>query len=246
MLVVAPEYANPIDKEVDVVRIPAIQNFNGSDFSVPVPIPGFLNRVIRDFQPQIVHTHHPFLLGDTAVRFSASYDIPPRLHTPYAVRTIHALHPGDSPAMKRFAVELSVGYSNLCDACHRPERDDSTTSRESGSNRSHRGDPHRGRHCTVRKRQRFVVGHVGRLAPEKGLGFLANAVACFVQDHDDACFVVAGSGPSVESIERAFAEHHVSDRLVLLGSLERNDLPDVYAAMDVFAFASQSRPKAWC
>ena len=67
MLVVAPEYANHIDKEADVVRIPAIQNFNGSDFSVPVPIPGFLNGVIRDFQPQIVHTHHPFSLWISTV-----------------------------------------------------------------------------------------------------------------------------------------------------------------------------------
>ena len=39
VLVVAPEFASSVPNENNVVRIPAIQNFNGSDFSVAVPIP---------------------------------------------------------------------------------------------------------------------------------------------------------------------------------------------------------------
>ena len=38
VLVVAPEFPDMPQDEVDVVRIPAIQNFNGSDFSVALPI----------------------------------------------------------------------------------------------------------------------------------------------------------------------------------------------------------------
>jgi glycogen synthase len=36
-LVVAPEFENQPPGEVDVVRIPAIQHFNGSDFSAVLP-----------------------------------------------------------------------------------------------------------------------------------------------------------------------------------------------------------------
>ena len=39
VLVVAPEFDNMPGEETDVVRIPAIQNFNGSDFSVVVQCP---------------------------------------------------------------------------------------------------------------------------------------------------------------------------------------------------------------
>jgi len=38
VLVVAPEYREPSDDDPDVVRVPAIQHFNGSDFSVTLPV----------------------------------------------------------------------------------------------------------------------------------------------------------------------------------------------------------------
>ncbi len=57
VLVVAPEFSPKVANESGVVRMPAIQNFNGSDFSVAVPIPGYLNSAIADFEPDIVHSH---------------------------------------------------------------------------------------------------------------------------------------------------------------------------------------------
>jgi len=62
VLVVAPEFPDMPQDEVDVVRIPAIQNFNGSDFSVVLPISGLLSETLDEFQPEIVHSHHPYLL----------------------------------------------------------------------------------------------------------------------------------------------------------------------------------------
>ncbi len=253
VLIVAPEFTPHIDDEIDVVRFPALQQFNGSDFSVAVPIPGFLNAVVHDFQPDIVHTHHPFVLGDTAQRFAAKYDVPIVFthHTQYEKYTHYV--PGDSPLMQRFAVELAVGYCNLCDAVIAP----SATIRDRLIQQGvdvpieeiptgvdtmafGQGDGAAARRTYGIPANRFVIGHVGRLAPEKGLEFLAAAVSRFVVDHHDACFLVAGSGPSEQTIKAAFSANGISDRLVLAGQLEREQLADAYAAMDVFAFASQS------
>lgn len=253
VLIVAPEFFPPVENENDVARIPAIQNFNGSDFSIAVPIPGYLNRVVRAFQPDIVHSHHPFILGDTALRFSAKYDIPIVFthHTQYEKYTHYV--PGDSSAMKRFAVDLAVGYCNLCDAVIAP----SATIRDrlqsqgvvipiaevpTGVDTSLFAS---GNGLALRRKlgippERFVVGHVGRLAPEKGLEFLANAVSQFVCEADNASFLVAGTGPSLESIQREFAKRDIAERLTHVGQLVRHELASVYAAMDVFAFASQS------
>src|SRR5688500_8892519 len=63
VLVVAPEFAGAPEAEADVVRLPAIQNFNNSQFSVPLVVPGMLLEPIEAFKPDIVHAHHPFLLG---------------------------------------------------------------------------------------------------------------------------------------------------------------------------------------
>jgi glycosyltransferase involved in cell wall biosynthesis len=85
-----------------------------------------------------------------------------------------------------------------------------------------------------------VVGHVGRLAPEKNLGFLAQAVSRFLAERDDAHFLVVGAGPSSKSIREQFERAGVADRLHMPGMLERQDLVDAYHAMDIFAFASKT------
>ncbi|HET19539.1 MAG TPA: glycosyltransferase family 4 protein, partial [Chromatiales bacterium] len=68
VLVVAPEFPGMPKEEVDVVRIPAIQNFNASDFSVALPIHLQLSDRLDAFRPDIVHAQHPFLLGMSAMR----------------------------------------------------------------------------------------------------------------------------------------------------------------------------------
>ena len=253
VLVVAPEFSPPVPGEQDVIRIPAIQNFNGSDFSVAVPVPGLLAHALDEFAPDVIHSHHPFILGDTALRMSAKYDVPIVFthHTQYEKYTHYV--PGDSPVMKRFAVELAVGYCNLCDAVIAP----SATIRQRLELQGvlvpvvdiptgvftelfGNGDRQllRGRH-NIRP-STFVVGHVGRLAPEKGIDFLARAVARFIHEHDDACFLVAGTGPSAKTIRDAFARRQLESRLIKLGQQSRVELAHTYAAMDAFAFASQS------
>jgi glycosyltransferase involved in cell wall biosynthesis len=86
----------------------------------------------------------------------------------------------------------------------------------------------------------FVVGHVGRLALEKNLGYLAEAVALFLVREPNARFLVVGDGPSRDTLQETFVKHGVADRLLLAGKRTGRVLREAYRAMDVFAFASQS------
>jgi len=54
-LVVAPEFPGTPTQETGIVRIPAIQNFNGSDFSVVLPFSGMLSEKMNAFRPDIIH-----------------------------------------------------------------------------------------------------------------------------------------------------------------------------------------------
>ena len=85
----------------------------------------------------------------------------------------------------------------------------------------------------------FLVGHVGRLAPEKNLGFLARALERFLGEISSAHAIIAGVGPSLESLRRALGQRpgtHVHFAGVLHGPF----LTSAYKAMDAFAFASLS------
>ncbi|MDZ7809016.1 MAG: glycosyltransferase [Arhodomonas sp.] len=86
----------------------------------------------------------------------------------------------------------------------------------------------------------FVIGHVGRLAEEKNLGFLARAVARLLAAVPRAHFLVVGDGPAADGIRRALAVVGATQRLHMPGKLVQPALADAYAAMDCFAFASLS------
>lgn len=253
VMVVAPEFEGTPEEEEDVVRIPAIQNFNGSDFSVRLPIPWGLNRRLEKFQPDIVHSHHPFLLGDTALRVRNHFGIPIIFtnHTRYEQYTHYV--PLDSPLLKSFIIKLAVGYCNLVDHIFAPSESIARLlrSREvqtpidivpTGVDVDYfaEGD---GKGCRRRAgvpEDHFVVGHVGRLAREKNLLFLARGILKFMKDHENTWFMVAGRGPEERTIKALFTGAGLEHRLVHLGKLQGRELIDFYHAMDVFAFASQS------
>src|SRR5439155_17654412 len=100
VLVVAPTFDPLPEQEEGVLRVPAITNFNNSGFSLRLPVPVVLSREFDRFQPDLVHAHHPFLLGDTALRVAALRNLP-------LVFTHHTLYeqythywPADSEALK--------------------------------------------------------------------------------------------------------------------------------------------------
>lgn len=252
VMIITPEYPDAQDEE-DVIRIPAIQNFNGSDFSVHMPIPGALTDALRDVRPTVIHAHHPFLIGDTAMRLSSKYNVPLVFthHTLYE-ENVHYV-PGNEEALKRFVIELSTGYANLTDHVIAPSESVERLIKDRGVTTPVSVVPtgiyterfRRGAGKTFRRKhhipsEAFVVGHLGRLAPEKNLAFVAEAVSRFLSKVPDARFLIAGKGPSLDDVKRIFEQAGCLDRLHDVGVLQGKDLVDCYHAMDVFAFASHS------
>jgi glycosyltransferase involved in cell wall biosynthesis len=253
VLVIAPEFPNMPQKEIDVVRIPAIQKFNASDFSVVLPVFPSLSDTIDAFAPDIVHSQHPFLLGMTAVRIAHHRGLPLIFthHTLYEQYTHYV--PGDSPALKRFTIDLATRYANLSDQAFAPSESIQRLLLQRGvttpiavvptgvrlENFTH-GDGAAFRRQMGIPQDAFVVGHLGRLAPEKNLEFLTQAVAAFAGSHQGAHFLVIGTGPSEHGMRDILARAGLEGRLHVAGVLQQQSLSDALHAMDLFAFASKS------
>ncbi len=254
VLVVAPEFkGKPLSKHAAAIveRVAAIQNFNGSDFSVRLPLATALSSRIDTFQADLIHAHHPFLLGDTALRLAAAKNVPVIFthHTRYEDYTHYV--PFDSPTLKEIAIGLSTEFANLCDGVIAPSESIARVIKKRGVTSPIRvvptgidvrafaeGSGSRFRQKLKIPPRAFVVGHVGRLAPEKNLGFLADAVARFLKQTPQAYFLVVGGGPSEDALRETFARHGVAESLILAGKQTGPALADAYNAMDVFAFAS--------
>ncbi len=255
VLVVAPEYDEQPEGESEeqVHRVAALKNFNETGFSVPLPLHIDLLPRITDFAPDIIHTHHPFLLGDTALRIAASRNVPlvSTHHTQYA----HYLHylPDPIPWMERFVQELSTGHANLCDANIAPSEDIRKEMTALGVTSPIEviptgvdvdtfgaGDRGRGREALGLSPDAPVLGHVGRIAPEKNLNFLLDAAILALEKHREALFVIVGDGPSLEELRERAGRSAVAARVIFAGRKTGQEVVDAYHAIDVFLFSSQS------
>ncbi len=252
--VVAPTFADQQEDDADyIIRVPAIQNFNGSDFSVRIPLAGDIREEISRFDPDIIHSHHPFLLGDSAVRMSRLLGVPLIFthHTRYEQYTHYV--PLDSPTLKRFVSDLASEYANICNQVIAPSEGIKELIHQRGVRsdiavlptgidikRFSSGSGSRFRQQHDIDSAAPVIGHVGRLAAEKNLAYLTRAAAQAVKELPGMKFVVAGAGELNEEMVKIFQQYQVGDHLVLAGSLSGSNLADCYAAMDLFIFASRS------
>ncbi len=255
VLVVAPTFEGkplPPEREAIVERVPSLQNFNGSDFSVRLPFATALSNRIDAFAADIIHAHHPFLLGDTALRVAMNKNVPIVFthHTRYEDYTHYVPF---SDALKDIAIELPTHFANLCDGVIAPSESIARLIRRRGVTTPMTvvptgidveafasADGARARALHGIPPDGFVVGHVGRLAPEKNIPYLAEAVAQFLKQHGTARFLVVGDGPAREQIEATCVRHQVYERLILAGRRTGTALREAYRAMDVFAFASRT------
>ncbi|WP_221032108.1 glycosyltransferase [Actomonas aquatica] len=256
VLVVAPEFAEgtaPRRIERSVERVPAVSNFNGSDFSVRLPLGAALNKRLNHFELDLIHAHHPFLLGDTALRVAAERGVPVVFthHTLYEQYTHYV--PFDSPALRDYVIELSTRFANCCEGVIAPSESVADLIRSRGVTTPIRVIPtgidtaklSSGRRDRWRKKLKLqdddiLFGHVGRLAPEKNLEFMAEGLARCLSRNDNAYAIIVGDGPSRPDMERIFGERRVLHRVHFAGQQTGRALHDAYAAMDAFAFASHS------
>ncbi len=85
-------------------------------------------------------------------------------------------------------------------------------------------------------RDRKVIGIVARLDLQKGFEYLLRAVRDLRKMFPGVVLVIVGEGPDRTAIEGMVQEYGLQSNVVLAG--QRNDMPGVYAAMDIFVLPS--------
>ena len=253
VLVVAPTYEedHPEGEGENVVRVPALKNIQESNFSLALPTTPKLKRALDGFQPELIHSHHPYIIGDTALRFAASEELPLvfTYHTMYEHYTHYS--PVAPEQLKEFIKELATGYANLCSCVIAPSESVAEILRERGVRTPIRVIPtgveverfEEGDGESVRAEYGIpdsapVIGYLGRLAEEKNLDFLSRALAAYLEGDDSAHVLVVGGGEAMADIEDVFQRRDMSERLHMTGELTGQEVIDAYHAMDVFAFSS--------
>lgn len=80
----------------------------------------------------------------------------------------------------------------------------------------------------------FVVGHIGRMAPQKNHQFLLEVFSSLLEMEPNSVLLLAGDGPLLEDVKVDVAM--MGDQVKILG--QRSDVVGLYQAFDVFCLPS--------
>ena len=89
---------------------------------------------------------------------------------------------------------------------------------------------------TLNIEDKFVVGHIGRMASQKNQKFLLKIFADVRKENSKAVLLIIGDGPLRNDLENEITRLKLKDSVILLGV--RNDVPELLMAMDVFVLPS--------
>ena len=81
----APEYSGYKDKTGNIFRFRSVNLFPGVNYPLGIPYSRRIFKIISSLELDIIHCHHPFLMGRVGMHFAKKFDIPlvATLHTQY-------------------------------------------------------------------------------------------------------------------------------------------------------------------
>lgn len=254
----APEARGYRESHAGVFRFPSLELDRSVEFPVPIPYSAKLARLVPKMGLDLIHSHHPILVGATAAGFARKLRLPLiyTFHTQIEQYTHYV--PFFSHETVREAARAKVGrYLAKCELVICP----SSTIRDYidsyGAHtrvvtlpnaidvkkflRRDSGGPSLRAHLNLPP-ETCISLSVGRLAPEKGLPFLFD---CFKKTSSATPhhLVVVGSGPQKAELMSLACQMGCENRIHFLGSVPYQQMPHLYQQSDLFVICSTTEVK---
>ncbi len=218
-----------------------------------VPLPMFhvsFRRFLKKLRIDIIHCHSPFTVSRVAMDLHRKRKIP-------LVNTFHSQYKQDFEKQAKAFVPLLMKYIMRCYNSSNEVWTMHSASRDTLLDYGYKGNivlmPNGTSiqpsvdYTAERKnaREKFNVDDdtimfifVGRLVTQKNILFIADVLAELKKRGLNFKMFYAGEGPDREKLENKLKDDGLSDRVTLLGQLNKNNLTDLYAAADMFLFPS--------
>lgn len=211
------------------------------ELRINIPRP-FIKKELDAFKPDIIHAAHPTFVGPPGIRYARRNDIP--LLCSYHTEVPAYMRFYGYPWMVRPMWAFTRWLHNKADYNLGPStyvRDELTAQGIHTSNWWIRGidtefftpgpvNPDLRNRMTDGNPDAFLIGYVGRLAPEKGLFNIRDNLFPM----DNARLVFVGDGPSNKKLRK----YYDGTPTTFTGYLTGQDLIDAYRSLDLFLFPS--------
>ena len=243
------------DETPFIFRYPSLTLPMQVEIPAVIPVSPFVEQLLPSLKLDVIHTHHPILLGQTAARWAEELSLPLvfTFHTQYREYTHYFPMPQEAiqDFLKDAVTSWLKEFMRKCQhivvpsesmkeiLTHEYGLQDRYTVIPTGLNlepyQSANGDD-------LRAREKWqddkVMISVGRLAQEKNWETLLKAAGKVYQTHSDLRVVLIGDGPDKEALEKLAVELGISERVTFTGNLPFDEVATYLKAADIFGFAS--------
>ncbi|MCM1048132.1 MAG: glycosyltransferase [Clostridiales bacterium] len=252
VVVFAPEYDNQ-DEDENVVRYRAFIKGIVNGVSVPDSFDTEIERRFREGKFDLIHVHHPMLIGRTALYLSKKYNVP--LCFTYHTRYEQYLHYVKAAFLANLVPYYINDYISQCNMVFAPTPSMRDYLLEIGGSVSVAVLPTgiSSDNFTTAKtvvenlRQKLLGGKkylfctVARLAKEKNIDFLLRSLAIRKKETAaDFKLAIVGEGPCRSELEKLAEKLGIGDEIIFVGKVANNEIKNYCKAADLFLFASQS------
>lgn len=253
---IAPHYSNAENgSEADILRLPARAiPFDPEDRLMQGKHLRSLERTLQHQHFDLIHVQTPFSAHYAGLRLAKQRKIPciATYHTHFEEYFHHYLPVMPRPLARSLTRRIARSQCNALDAVIVPSTAMHQALRTYGVTRPLHilptgiplaqfsppvDDGFRARHGLPEDRPLALF--VGRVAHEKNLGFLLEAMQHALRQNPRLALVIAGEGPALNGLKKTTAQLGIAKDVYFLGYLDRQrELPLCYAAADLFVFSS--------
>lgn len=252
----APKTKGYTDKNANVFRYPAIDfNFKDIHFPIAIPFSLRLNKILKKLEIDIVHSQHPNLLGWEAKRWAKKKNVP----LVFTWHTLYDKYAHFNPFLPSkisawLAIRNARNYANSADQIIVPTlsvkeiiekwgvKNEFITNIPTGVEeqlyQSYDRNIYRKKFGI--KDAEIVLVCISRLTVEKNVQFLMESAIEVLKNQKKAKFILAGAGSEINILKEMAAKSGLLDRIFFLGIVSKEDVKNIYAAGDIFVFASKS------
>lgn len=255
VFVFAPNYPNWEEKEKDVFRYKTIPfSYNGFQYVIPIPSQSKIKEKVHSLNLDVIHSNHPFLVGNEALKYSQKLDIPIVMtyHSKYEDQFFYIPLIPEFMA-RRITKKVVHNYCRKCDAIIVPSLAIERIVIEnkvkkpiyiipSGINVD-RFSQNTSRREFIRnkyniKENEILLVTASRIAKEKNIDFLIRTFKLIRDSKKNVKFMIIGDGGVREEMEQTTKDLGLEDSAIFTGFLSTDDMPSYYQVGDIFVFAS--------
>lgn len=250
--VFSSRYPGHVDIDPNTHRFFSIHTPWSKDY--PLAVPPFYPwlREFRRARFDLIHCHTPFTVGLVGLRWAESHEIPvvATYHTNYDKYAYYMTLVPKRYLRYRIAKHTNYYYNRVQQVITPSDASQRWLLRHSikrpitviptGVPTPRMIDRSEARQQLAIPADHKIALYVGRIAREKNLGTLLQAMVIAFKEDSRLQLWLVGDGPARQEYSRMARQLGIGDRIKFVGFVPREDVDTYYAACDVFTFTSMT------